>query len=524
MADYDAIIVGAGHNGLVCALYLVRAGWRVAVLEANDEIGGGLRSGAVTLAGFCHDRYATNVGGFVASPVYRELKPGFDDFGVKLVRSDQPYAAVHERRALRIYTDPQRTEAEFSLLGSSEVAGWRRLSAFYRRIAPNLFPLFYTELPSAAVWPHLASMVRAGAGDTLQMARLLFQSSHDFAAAFFQSAAARGLLEAWGYHLDFGPDVRGGAVFAFIAALSSYCNGMPLVQGGAGRISTALGSMLERGGGTLITKAEVTRIVVKQGAAVAVCTRDGREITADRAIVANVTPPNLFGKLLNPDDIEPRFIRRVQRYRYGPGTFIIHLALDAAPLWTAAADLSHFSYVHLNGGETEIGETYRQCLQGLLPVRPLLVVSQTTAVDPSRAPPGRHVMRIHVRTVPGRFEGDAAGRITARNWQEAKQPFADRILDFVEAQAPGLRASIIGIAIESPDEIERENPNFVGGDCVSGSHHLGQNFMFRPLFGWSRYATPVDNLYMIGASTWPGGGINGGSGYLLARKLTTKTL
>jgi phytoene dehydrogenase-like protein len=128
-------------------------------------------------------------------------------------------------------------------------------------------------------------------------------------------------------------------------------------------------------------------------------------------------------------------------------------------------------------------------------------------------------MRIHVRTVPAQITGDAAGTISARNWPQAKAPFAERILDLVEEQAPDLRTCILAAAVESPDEIERENPNFVGGDCVSGSHQLDQNFFCRPLLGWSRYATPVAQLYMIGASTWPGGGVNAGSGYILARKL-----
>ena len=519
MADYDAVIVGAGHNGLVCAAYLMRAGWRVAVVEANADIGGGLRSGEVTLPGFCHDRYATNVGVFAASPAYRDLKTGFDSFGLKFLRSDKAYAAVHDLRAVRVYTVADRTEAEFAALGASEVDGWRQLIELYKRVAPHLFELFYTEFPSAALWSQLANMLAGSATDTARLARLLLQSSGGFAGRFFQSSAARGLLEAWGYHLDFGPDVRGGAVFAFIAAVSSHLNGMSLAEGGAGRITKALGTMLEQGGARVLTNTEVTRIVIKSGAAIAVRTRSGDELTAGRAIVASVTPPHLFGRLVAADDIDSRFLRRVQSYRYGPGTFIIHLALDRMPQWKTAEDLGGFSYVHLNSSEREIADTYRQSLNGQLPTRPLLVVSQTTPTDPSRAPAGRHVMRVHVRTVPGRIDGDAAGTITARNWQQAKEQFAERILDLVEEEAPDLRDCIIGSAVESPDEIEHANPNFVGGDCVSGSHHFDQNFFFRPLLGWSRYATPISQLYMIGASTWPGGGVNAGSGYILARKL-----
>ena len=277
--------------------------------------------------------------------------------------------------------------------------------------------------------------------------------------------------------------------------------------------------MFESAGGKIITNTEVSDIVVRNSRAVAVQTRGGDEIAASRAIVANVTTRNLFGKLLCETDLPPGFLRRSQNYRYGPGTFIIHLALERMPSWRSGEDLSAFNYVHLNGSEFEIEETYRNSLCNTLPVRPLLVVSQTTPLDPSRAPPGKHVMRIHVRTVPGKINGDAAGKIGARTWADAKQPFADRVLDLVEEKAPDLRACIIASAVESPEEIERENTNFVGGDCVSGSHHLKQNFFCRPLLGWSNYATPVDRLFMIGAATWPGGGVNGGSGYLLARKL-----
>jgi phytoene dehydrogenase-like protein len=151
MPDHDAIVVGAGHNGLVCALYLARAGWRVVVLEAADEVGGGLRSGAVTLPGFCHDRYATNIGLLAASPVYRELKEDFDRLGIRLLRSDKAYASVHGQRALRVYTDRERTQAEFGAIHAGDAAGWRRLTDLYTRTAPHFLPIFSTELPSAAM-------------------------------------------------------------------------------------------------------------------------------------------------------------------------------------------------------------------------------------------------------------------------------------------------------------------------------------------------------------------------------------
>jgi phytoene dehydrogenase-like protein len=520
MGDYDAIIIGAGHNGLICALNLARHGWRVLVLERGKEVGGGLRSAQLTAPGFHHDRYATNLGFFAGSPIYRELKAEFDALGVRLLRSERTYASIHGNRAIRVYTDVDRTLQDIDAIQTSEREGWRRLVEFYRRVAPKFLPLFYVECPSREMWQHVLRLAVGSPGDALRLASSVRQSSAGFASSFFQTPEMKGVLEAWGYHLDFGPHVAGGGIFAFVAAMSAHLNGMPIVEGGAGRISEALRTLIERAGGVVHTNAEVNHIIVKRGQATAVQTIGGEQFAARRAIVANVTTKNLFGGLIAPENLDSRFFQKTQRFRYCPGTFIIHLALDRPLNWRVTDELAQFNYVHLNATESDIDETYRASLKGLLPVRPLLVVSQTTPIDPSRAPAGQHVVRIHVRSVPGQIAGDQAGAMTSLNWRDAQEPFTERVLDLVEDHAPGLRASIIGQAVESPVDIEHQNPNFVGGDCVSGSHHITQNFMFRPFAGWSNYKTPIRDLYMIGASTWPGGGINGGSGYLLAKRLS----
>ncbi len=151
-----------------------------------------------------------------------------------------------------------------------------------------------------------------------------------------------------------------------------------------------------------------------------------------------------------------------------------------------------------------MSRVYAEASAGLLPAEPALVVGQPTAIDPSRAPPGKHVLWVQVRVLPADIRGDASGRIAARNWDEAKEAYADRVLDLLEFYAPGLRGRVLGRSVFSPLDLERENPNLIGGDNLSGSHHLDQNFFMRPVAGWSRYRTPVRNLYLCGASTWPG--------------------
>jgi phytoene dehydrogenase-like protein len=149
----------------------------------------------------------------------------------------------------------------------------------------------------------------------------------------------------------------------------------------------------------------------------------------------------------------------------------------------------------------------------------MLIVSQTTQVDPSRAPAGQHVARVHSRAFPSEILGDAAGKIGDRDWASAKEAVADRLIDILAEHAPNVRDAVLARHVVSPADLERSNPNLVGGDCNGGSHHLDQNYLFRPAFGWTRYRTPIPQLYMIGAATWPGSGVNGSSGYLLAQQL-----
>jgi phytoene dehydrogenase-like protein len=198
---------------------------------------------------------------------------------------------------------------------------------------------------------------------------------------------------------------------------------------------------------------------------------------------------------------------------------MIHLALADLPNWRAGAELRRFAYVHLAPSFAAMATTYVEALAGQLPGAPVLVVGQPTAVDASRAPPGRHVLWVQVRVLPARILGDAAGEIGAAEWDEVKEVYADRVIRMIEDYAPGLTATILARAVLSPDDLERDNPNLVGGDSVSGSHHLDQNFLFRPAFGWSRYRTPVARLFMVGASTWPGAGTGAASGFLLGKAL-----
>jgi phytoene dehydrogenase-like protein len=232
-----------------------------------------------------------------------------------------------------------------------------------------------------------------------------------------------------------------------------------------------------------------------------------------------VTPTVLYGRLLSTYPLPERFVRKVERYTYGPGTMMVHLTLSDRPRWLAGDEISEFGYVHIAPYVSDLAQTYTAAMNGQLPASPMIVAGQLSVVDPTRAPEGQHVLWIQVRALPGRIQGDAAGRIKTTTWDKVKESYADRVIDKLELYAPGIEPLILDRLVFSPQDLERRNPNLHGGDSASGSHHLRQNFSFRPVPGWSTYRTPISRLYMVGAATWPGAGVNATSGYLAAREI-----
>ena len=524
-AAYDVVVVGAGHNGLVAAAYVARAGMSVLVLERGERVGGAVVSGEITRPGFVHDLFATNQNLFLGSPAFAELGDDLARHGLRFATTARPYSnAFPDGRSLRVYQDADRTRALLERHDTRDAEGWDRLFELYGRFAPVLFELYGTRMPSAALVTQAVRGRRAlGPGGLGELAQLVMSSTRALGDAFFATPEAKALVASWGMHLDFGPDVAMGALFPFLEMFTDMQNGMSVVEGGASRLPEALAALVREAGGEVRTSAPVRRVTVEGGRAAGVELDSGERIAARNAVVANLTPGVLFdGEMVSPAALPDGFRGQVERYVYGPGTVMVHAALSGPLEWAAGEDLHEFGYVHVGPYVDDMARTYTDALAGLLPSSPMLVVGQTTAIDPSRAPAGGHVLWIQVRMVPSRIAGDAAGSIEARRWEEAKGPFAERVLDKLEEYAPGARERILDWTVLGPDDLERHNPNLVGGDSLGGSHHLSQNLLFRPVPGWSGYRTPVDGLYMVGSGTWPGGGVNAISGRLAADMITRR--
>jgi phytoene dehydrogenase-like protein len=515
---YDAVVIGSGVNGLAAAVHLAAKGWKVAVVERADIAGGAVKTREITRPGFRHDLYAMNLGMFAGSPFFAAHKDRLIAHGIGFVIAEQCFAtAFPDGTWLGVDSTLDTTAKRIAALNPADAERWRAMVAAFAQDAPHIFALLGAPMPS---WAALRAVYRAwrarGTAWVADTARLLIASPREWLDENFDNDKLKTMLGIWGMHLDFAPDVAGGALFPYVEPMVEQSFGMAIGQGGAETIITAMVGAIKAAGGEVRLGAPVQSVAVEGGAAKAVVLKGGERIEATRAVIANLHPRVLFGDLVTD---APAAARRLAKLRPGPATMMIHLALSDLPAWRAGAELRKFAYVHLAPSFAAMAKTYTEALDGLLPAEPGLVVGQPTAIDPSRAPAGQHVLWVQVRVLPSRIRGDAAGVIAGIDWDAVKEAYADRVIGIIERYAPGFAANILGRAVLSPADLERDNPNLVGGDSIGGSHHLDQNFLFRPAFGWSRYRTPVDRLYMVGASTWPGAGTGAASGFMLAKML-----
>lgn len=519
--QHDAVVIGAGHNGLAAAVHLATKGWSVAVAEAAAEPGGSVKTRELTLPGFRHDVHAMNMSLFAGSPFLARHREALTRAGLAFAPAEDCFATPFpDGTWLGVSRSLDATARRIEALSPGDAPRWRAMVEAFGRDAPTVFALLGSPMPSWAAAKTLFQAWRTrGAPWLAETARLILASPRDYLDRHFEHPRLKTMMAAWGLHLDFPPDTAGGALFPYLESMANQAFGMVLGQGGADTVVRAVRGALEAAGGVLHLGTPVERIETAGGRASGVRLADGRVLGAGRAVIANVHPRLVTGRLLDAASVPAAYRERIEGFRAGPGTMMVHLALDRLPAWSAGEALGNFAYVHLAPSLEGMARTYAQAMAGLLPDEPVLVVGQPTAIDPSRAPAGQHVLWVQVRVLPSAILGDAAGRIAATHWDEAGEPYADRVLDLIERYAPGFRSTILGRAVLTPLDLERENPNLVGGDSLSGSHHLDQNFVFRPAFGWSRYRTPVPGLYQVGASTWPGAGVGAGSGFILARMM-----
>ena len=351
-------------------------------------------------------------------------------------------------------------------------------------------------------------------------------SARDWLTDTFEDDRARGLLAPWVLHTGLGPDQAVSGFMTQVIACALQLGGMPVPKGGGARLVEGLATIIRNAGGELRTETEVERIVVSEGRATAVRLADGESIAASRAVLACVTPTQLYGRLLGEDDA-PKHVRDAAlRFRYGRGEMQIHIAMNELPRWQGDERLARTPLLHLTPGLDGVSRAVNEADRGLLPAEATIALGQPMTVDPTRAPEGSWVIWVQLQELPQQLKGDAAGELdTSAGWtEELREAYADRIVARIGRHIENLESATVGRVVMSPADMEDANPNWVGGDIYAGSCALDQNLLFRPTPASPGHGTPVDGLWHIGASTHPVPGLGAGSGYIVAKHLTRPPL
>jgi phytoene dehydrogenase-like protein len=517
----DAVIVGSGHNSLVAAAYLARAGWDVVVLERNDVPGGAVATEELTLPGYRHDTFSCWHPLFHLSGAYAELGDELAARGLRYRDAELPTASVAtDGRVVLGERDPGRTAAGFA--GGDGATYLAELERFGEH-AETIGELLGTEPRSPRAALLAGRLARAlGPRGVARFAGEAMASARAWLDSRFEGSEPAMLLAPWVLHTGLSPDGAGGGFQLLAIAGAVHQVGMPVVEGGSGRFVDAFVALIEDSGGQVRAGADVERVIVRGGRATAVRIAGGEQIEARRAVIANVTPAQLYGRLLGDGDAGGEAAAQARRFRFNAraGTQI-HLALSEPPRWRDER-LGRAAVVHLADDLGSVALACAEAANGLLPSAPTVVCGQPAAVDPSRVPAGAGMLWIQLQQVPYRPRGDAAGQIDVGDgtWtDELANAFADRVVAQLARHVENLPEAIAGRAILHPAELERRNPNFGRGDIYAGATELSQSYLWRPLPSYGSHATPVPGLFEIGASTYPGPGLNAASGRIVAQRL-----
>lgn len=531
MWTFDAVFVGAGINSLAGAALLSKAGWSVCVLERNDQLGGCIRTSSdLTAPGFTHEILASWHPLFTGSPAYAELKDELDRRGVEYLNTDLPTAtAFPDGSSAFLTTSLEDNVAELARHAAADGPAWEAMFNGFMANADLSFGVLGTELWSpAGLGLGRQALRRFGRRGLLAYVGSVLTTCRDWLGDTFESDAAHGLLAPWVLHTGLGPDQATSGFMTQVIACALQLGGMPVPKGGGVVLVDALAGIVRDAGGEVRTGADVERILVSDGTATALRLAGGETIRAERAVVASVTPTQLYGSLLGDGEVPADVATAASRYRYGRGEMQIHFAMSEPPDWYGDERLARTAIVHVTPGLDGVSRAVNEAERGLLPAEATIVCGQPTAVDPSRAPDGSWIVWVQLQELPaGRVKGDAAGEIDVGDgsWTEAlREAYADRTTTRLGRHIRNLeRATIRRVAL-SPADIAELNVNLVGGDIYGGSCALDQNLLFRPLAQAPGHATAVDRLWHIGASTHPGPGLGAGSGYLVYKELTKPAL
>jgi phytoene dehydrogenase-like protein len=520
MTTYDAIVIGAGHNGLTTAAYLAKAGKKVLCLERRHLVGGA----AVTEEIYPGFKYSvcSYVVSLLRPEVIRELElPKYD---LEIIPLDSTFSPLPDGNYLARWGDHAETRREIARHSVSDADAYEQYGQLMVQMAMAVKPLLGMIPPEPTSWnpKELFGLARVGnhfrrLGEKLfyDMAKLMTMSSADFLDEWFDTEVLKATMSASGIIGTFmGPRSPGTAyvlLHHYMGELDGAFRSWGFARGGMGTISRVIADAARHFGAEIRTSAAVDQVLIKNGRAFGVVLASGEEINA-KVIVSAVDPRRTFLKMVDPRQLQPEFLDQVSHFKIRGSSAKVNLALDALPNFTCRPG----NGPHLAGAISisptidYLERAYDDAKYGDFSRRPYLDIIIPSTLDPSMAPPGKHVMSIFVQYAPYHLKNGT--------WPERREALGDTVIDTLTEYAPNLKNIILHRQVVTPWDLEQEF-GLTEGNIFQGELTLDQLFFLRPVPGWAKYRTPVKNLYMCGACTHPGGGVMAASGRLSALEI-----
>ncbi|HEY6766453.1 MAG TPA: NAD(P)/FAD-dependent oxidoreductase [Candidatus Sulfotelmatobacter sp.] len=521
MADKrDIVIVGGGHNGLVAAFYLAKAGFKPLVLERRDQVGGAAVTGEFH-SGFRCSTLAHSAGP-VRPDIIRDLQ--LEKHGLRFITPEVAVTALTpDDRALSLYADTNKAVREISAFSQKDASKYPEFEQSLAKMGKVIGEALATTPPDidhpsgADIWSMLKTgraIRNLGKRDMYRLLRWGPMAVADLVAEYFETELLRAVIAARGVFGTFlGPWSAGSSLVLLIrAAGDSHPAGSGFfAAGGMGALTTAMASAAQAAGAEIRVAAEVIEIRVKNGAATGVVLSTGEEIEA-KAVISNADPKRTLLKLTDPMHLSPDFVQKLQNYR-GNGTVAkVNLALSGLPSFTALQGRDGEALkgrIHIGHEIDYLERAFDAAKYGNFSPHPYLEITIPSLTDPALAPEGKHVMSIYMQYAPYKLKGD---------WESQRNALGQTVVQALAEYAPNLLEMILTHQIITPQDLE-DTYGMTGGQIFHGDLALDQFFTMRPLLDWARYRTPIENLFLCGSGTHPGAGLTGGSGANAAREI-----